>query len=374
MTKQAKHSIARPDCRYFIGEKPCKFKRVCNDCEFYAPKGKRILVIKLAAVGDVLRTTPLLTVLKEKYPESHVTWVTDKPAAELLRFSPPIDRLLSYSLGSVVQLMAEKPDILICLDKEPRASALASKIEAGAKFGFGWSPEGSLKPFNELADYAFRLGLDDDLKFRQNRKTYQEMVFEVCGFPYDPSYEYVMELPEGLLSRARAFLESLGVGKGEIVVGLNTGAGTFFATKKWTVEGFVELAKALRRELGIAPLILGGPLEVERNQTIAAECSGFALDAGCAHSLGDFAGIIACCDVLVTGDTLAMHLAISARKPVVVLMGPTCEAEIELYGRGCKLAADVACAPCYRPDCDKGHVCMKSISPEQVFDAVERML
>ena len=374
MSKKAFPQGVRPDCRFFLGEKPCVFKGACDGCEHYAPRGKRILIIKLAAVGDVLRTTPLLKGLKAKHPSSFITWLTDAPATELLRFAGLIDVLLPYSLESVVRLKAEKPDILICLDKEPRATALASQIEASERFGFGWSPEGVLTPENELANYAFRLGYDDELKFRRNKKTYQEMIFEACGLDWDPSYEYQLNMPGDVLAKARDLLDGLGVARDEPVVGLNTGAGTVFAAKVWPEEHFVELAVMLHERLGVVPLLLGGPLEVERNKRIAEQCRGAAIDAGCEHSLTDFAALVACCDVVLSADTLAMHLAIAAKRPVIVLMGPTCEAEIELYGRGMKVVSDVPCAPCYQMSCDRGHECMKGISAEEAFAALSEQL
>ena len=99
-------SAPRTDCRFFIGEKPCRFKRLCQGCEHYAPRGTRILVIKLAAVGDVLRTTPILAALREVHSPSHVTWLTDASSAELLRYTEGIDVLLRYSTASVVQLLS----------------------------------------------------------------------------------------------------------------------------------------------------------------------------------------------------------------------------------------------------------------------------
>ena len=365
---------ARTDCRYFVGEKPCVFKRTCDGCAHYEPRGVRILVIKLAAVGDVLRTTPLLRGLKAKYPSSFITWLTDAPAAELLRFSDPIDVLLPYSLASVVRLLSERFDILICLDKEPRAAALASRVQAAEKFGFGWSQDGVVAPLNELANYAYRLGYDDDLKFQRNQKSYQEIIFEACGLDYQPGAEYVLTLPDGAMANAERTLEEFGVGSDDVLVGLNTGAGEVFATKVWPERHFVELARMLRERRGVVPLLLGGPLEVERNRRIAEGSGGAAIDAGCGYSLTDFAALVACCDVVVSADTLAMHLAIAAKRPVVVVMGPTCPAEIELYGRGTKIVSDAPCAPCYRKTCDKGHICMEGISAEEVFRAVAEQL
>ena len=63
------------------------------------------------------------------------------------------------------------------------------------------------------------------------------------------------------------------------------------------------------------------------------------------------------CDVVVSGDTLGMHMAIALEKHVVAWFGPTCPAEIDLYGRGVKVLAEVGCAPCYRPSCPEEGPC-----------------
>jgi heptosyltransferase-2 len=77
---------------------------------------------------------------------------------------------------------------------------------------------------------------------------------------------------------------------------------------------------------------------------------------------------------MVTGDTLAMHVAIGLKVPVVVILGATCHQEIELYGRGAKIVSDFECSPCYRSVCPKQATCMDSISVDTVFDAVARLL
>ena len=57
------------DCRYYKGDKPCfyhkEYKVKCTACKYYKQEGKRILLIKLAAVGDVLRTTSVPPAIKD---------------------------------------------------------------------------------------------------------------------------------------------------------------------------------------------------------------------------------------------------------------------------------------------------------------------
>ncbi len=70
------------DCRYFLGHKPCRFRCVCDGCVHYSPFGKRILIIKLAALGDVLRT------LRAIDPDCHITWLTEPGVVPMLQGIP----------------------------------------------------------------------------------------------------------------------------------------------------------------------------------------------------------------------------------------------------------------------------------------------
>ena len=122
--------------------------------------------LKLAAMGDVLRTTPLLAGLRRAYPGCHITWLTEPNAAPLLDGVAAIHRLLPYTPPNLLQLENERFDQLYCFDKEPKATALAMKIRAERKFGFGLSPYGGVMPLNQESEYTFRLGISDELKFR----------------------------------------------------------------------------------------------------------------------------------------------------------------------------------------------------------------
>jgi lipopolysaccharide heptosyltransferase III len=362
------------NCRFFLGCKPCIFKRECADCPHYAPFGTRILIIKLAAMGDVLRTTPLLHGLKRLHEGSHITWLTEASVVPMLKGIPEIDRLLPYNLEAALQLTTEIFDRLLCFDKEPRATALAMNIRAMKKAGFGMNKYGSVMPLNAESEYTFELGINDHLKFRQNRKTYPELIFECAGIPYREPQEYVITDLAKEIAWARGYLSGMGVGPEELKVGLNTGAGDVFATKKWTEEGYSRLADRLEEELGAKVLLLGGPAERERNERIAAGAKHSHRDTGTDHSIRRFSGIVGNCDLLVTGDTLAMHIAIALKVPVLAILGPTCHQEIELYGRGSMIVSDFDCSPCYLGVCPKERTCMDAISPDIVFPEAVRLI
>ncbi len=363
----------RLDCRYFIGDRPCRFKRICEGCPEYSPMGKRILIVKLAAIGDVLRTTPLLSGLKRAYPRSHITWVVDKEALPLLKNNPLIDRLLPFDFPALLPLEFEAFDLIFGLEKEARGAALVSKIKAPEKRGFGLGENGNIFPLNPASEYAFFLGLSDELKFYRNEKTYPELIFEMAEIEYRRD-EYLLFLGEEDAAFADRFAKKAKVRKGETLIGLNTGAGDVFANKAWTLEGYVKLIRALKKRAKTRLLLLGGPKEKDRNRKILRKVGGAAIDGRCDNTLGQFAALINRCDLVVTGDTTALHLAIGLKKNVVALFGPTCPQEIELYGRGGKIVSSLSCAPCYRRTCAQSPDCMEAVSVGEVLENIHNLI
>ena len=302
----------------------------------------------------------------------HVTWVVGEGAQPLLDGHERIDRVLVPGFETSERLGAERFDLVLSLDKDPYSTALATRVAAAERRGFGRDAGGALVPLHPSARYAYDLGLSDELKFRANEKTYQEIVFEICELPWG-GQEYDVPALRDARGHGRAALAVAGLPGGEPIVGFNTGAGRVFANKAWTVEHYAELARRLRAE-GCRVALLGGPDETARNARIAELSGGAAVDTGTDHALPDFAALVAGCDLVVTGDTLGMHLAIGAEIPVVVLFGSTCPQEIELYGRGEKVVTPISCHPCYLRECDITPSCQESIDVDTVHAAVGRTL
>ena len=92
------------DCRYFRGDRPCKFACGCERCMHYAPMGRRILIVKLDAIGDVARTTPILGPLRKENDPCYITWLVHPNAASLLRDNPLIEAVLPYGVESLEAL------------------------------------------------------------------------------------------------------------------------------------------------------------------------------------------------------------------------------------------------------------------------------
>ncbi len=362
------------DCRYYIGDRPCMFMRECHGCPHYSPQGERILILKTGALGDVLRTTILLGGIKRQYPQSHLTWVT-APAALPLVPRSLVDRVLPSSSETLARLQVEQFDLVFSLDKEPEVAALAMLSNAREKRGMGVDARGSVYPLNPEMAYYFRLGLDNHLKFYGNKRTYPDLLAEAVQIPYDSGLDdYHLDISEADREAADKLFRQQGLTPGDPIVGINTGAGGVFVNKDWTFFGYVDLIRELEREK-IPVVLLGGDRESKRVSELHRRFrSPYVKDVGTNHPLGVFSALAAKCRVIVTGDTLGMHIGLAVRSRVVAIFGSTQPHEIEMFGRGEKVITPIECSPCYRRACDIHPSCMELIGHEIVMGAVSRQL
>ncbi|MDD5555806.1 MAG: glycosyltransferase family 9 protein [bacterium] len=373
----------KSDCRHMRWDRPCDpHKREgvhCDRCPHYAPVDRRTLVIKLDALGDVLRTTCILPGLKKAFPKTQVTWITMPAAAPLLLNNPHVDRVVPYGPEALALLAVEEFDDVLCLDAAPRSAALGGRAKGKSKRGFGLEKRGRVFPFNREAEEWFLMGLFDDIK-RRNRRTYQDIVMEICGLSGQPQ-EIVLRLTEGERAFARRFAERAGLPaererarNGVRVIGLNTGSGARWPMKQWPVGHCAEFVRACLGKGDCRILLFGGEEERARNREILAAAGEGLIDTGCGNSLREFMALIGLCDVLVTGDTLGLHAALGLGRKVVALFGPTSAAEIDVYGRGIKIASRSACACCYLRECERSPSCMEEIKPAEVLAAALKLL
>ena len=119
-------------------------------------------------------------------------------------------------------------------------------------------------------------------------------------------------------------------------------------------------------------LLLGGPEEIEIIGQLKKEYK-FLVDTGCDNSLLEFAAIVDLCDLVVTADTLALHIATALEKKIVALFGPTSISEIELYSRGIKLSSPAGCKCFYRKYCSEEISCMEEITVDIVMKAIAEL-
>ncbi|MBU4502544.1 MAG: glycosyltransferase family 9 protein [Nanoarchaeota archaeon] len=377
------------ECKYFKGHIPCTYHKThkiedCSKCKFYKPIEKKILIIKVGALGDVIRTTTILPALRKKCPNHHIAWLIKEDSKEVLEGHQLLDEVLIYNTDTLARLQVEKYDLVINLDKDPPSTSIAMLVKSPKKLGFGSDENGKTIFFNEEAQYLYENGINDNLN-KKNQKSYQQMMFEAIALPYNGE-EYSVVLNSVDANFVTEFMRKYDIKSTDTLIGINTGASPRWPLKKWHTEKFIELINKLSYELGAKVILLGGLLEVERNfdiyrqmmiknaYEIEKEVKIPIIDATRYHSLSEFSYLVNLCDVVVTGDTAPMHIAISMKKPVAALFGPTSAREIELYGRGVKIVPDMDCLGCYNTKCDKKPNCMDLIQVQEVYDAIVKLI
>ena len=235
-----------PDCKRFSGYKPCFPDHNCweNGCKDNIPSGTKILIINLDAMGDVLMTTAQLPALKRKFHESTVYWVTDRISTALLFNNHFVDHVYPFDTETILILSQIKFDYVMNADKSQRSCALLNSVNAKNKLGFGLNEDGKIIPVNEGADYNFRLGMDNQLKFRENTRTGQDYLAETFDLEYKRD-EYVFKFTNDELKFISDYKKEVGITNNDFVVGFNTGCSELYPNKKMTIEQHIYLIDKL---------------------------------------------------------------------------------------------------------------------------------
>ena len=363
-----------PNCKNFTGYKPCFSDHNCweDGCKDNIPIGTKILIINLDAMGDVLMTTAQLPLLKKRFPESTIYWITLKLASPLLYNNPLIDMVFDYGGEAISVLQNIKFDYVLNVDKSLRSCAILNSVSSKNKMGFGLNDDGKIIPVNEGAYYNYNLGMDDNLKFKINEKTGQEYLAETFELDYEKK-DYVFEFTEEEKEFILNYKNDVGISPSDLVVGFNTGCSNLYPNKKMSIEQHQYLIEKLLGEKKYKIVLLGGPEDTERNEQIYSKFKEQIINTPTNLGVRRGACFEDLADVIITGDSFGMHLGIALKKFIIVWFGVSCHAEIELYGRGVKLYdKNLQCSPCWKKVCPFNLECIKNIDLNKIVSEVNK--
>jgi heptosyltransferase-2 len=368
-----------PKCKKYSGYKPCYSYKNCieNGCvenDDNHRMGKKILIISLDAMGNVLDNTPILPALKRKFPVSTIYWITLSNAVKILNNSRFIDKVFAWDDENRMILKNIEFDCVYNADKSLYACAFANEVKAKHKLGFLLNEDGKIIPANEEAMYSYKMGVNDKLKFRENKKSGVEIIHQVFDLEFkQDEYEFVFDDVE------KEFIADY---KKEICyddklfyVGFNTGCSLLFLNKKMTVEQHVKIIKELIKTDNIKIVLLGGREDTERNAEIYGAFDKIEkkriINTPTTEGLRKGACFMSLPDIVITGDSFGLHLAIALRKYIIAWFGLSCAAEIELYGRGEKLIPEgLDCSPCWKKECPYNLECIDKIDLNRMREIV----
>jgi ADP-heptose:LPS heptosyltransferase len=362
-----------PRCKNFTGYKPCYPDHNCleSGCKDLIPIGAKILIINLDAMGDVLMTTAQLSSVKRKFPKSTIYWVTLKNAAPLLFNNPFVDRVYEYNPEKLSILSQMEFDHVMNVDKSQSSGALLNSINAKNKLGFGLNEDGKIIPVNEGAYYNYMLGMDDQLKFKKNKRTGQDYLAETFELEYKRD-EYVFNFTDDEIIFISGYKKEVGISESDFVIGFNTGCSDLYPNKKMTIEQHIYLIEKLLETGKYKIALFGGPEDTERNENIYSHFGGKIINTPTTHGVRKGTCYENIADVLITGDSLGMHIAIALKKYVIAWFGVSCWTEIDLYERGIKLyQEDLFCSPCWKKVCPYNLECISMIDLNGIVSEVD---
>lgn len=285
----------------------------------------KILIIKLGALGDVVRTLPLLPAIKEKYKDAEIFWVTKPDSVQIFEDNPYVKKVFTIPFKT-----NDKFDILYNFDIEDEATALAKEINADKKYGF-YSDGGYPAAFNKGSEYYLNTLFDDELK-KTNKITYQEMMFEAAELEYKKQHG-VIYLNDTDKLYAKEFVKKHKI-RTDKLIGIHIGASARWPSKSWSDQKIKEfILKA--KEIGYEIILFAGIDEKQKQAKLALELKAKGVEVyqnNPHNSIKEFAALVNLCRKVICSDSLSLHISLALKKPTVGLFFCTSPNEVEDYG------------------------------------------
>jgi len=364
---------------------------------------RKILLIKLSAVGDVVHTIPVLNKLRRRYPMAQLDWMVTPSIAELLRHHPAISNIIEFERDAwsrpwrftpfasyarlAAKLRAGGYDLVVDMHGQFRTAALTLATGAPARIGFDRPRAGvwdaSPRKFPEQArKHAWQGAREGSWMAYTHHIPVPTLdlhavdrylnVGPILGLDREPA-DFSFPIPQSAVSRVEALLAERGVNRTDIVI---MAPGTIWETKQWGSDKFAQVARHFISK-GCAVILVGSQRERVVCEGVADLAPG-AVDLAGMTTLSELAALTRRSAICITNDSGPMHLAVALDRSVISIFGPTDPIWIGPYGRAdAVLQADLECSPCYLrrlKQCGHNHACMHNISPLAVIQCAESAL
>jgi lipopolysaccharide heptosyltransferase I len=351
---------------------------------------RKILIIRLSAAGDVIRTLPAVKALREHEPSSHITWVVEELSKTLLESQPEIDEVMVFprkrwtggmrsplriwgTMGEVrrfiKQLRNRKFDIVFDFHGGLKSGLISYLTRAPKRIGFDrkWSKEWNFL-FSNVRVKLPPEKIKKLNRFEQNLALLRGMGLEV------KEVKIGLSIPSGDQEVVGLFFKNLATPVKRPLVAIHPGTSQKTRYKRWMLDRYAQLSDRLVRELGATVLFSWGPDELDWVKAIQKEMKERSITGPQTESLTRLGEVFRHCDLYVGGDTGPMHVASMMGIPVVAIFGPTLPEVHAPFGRHRMVRKDVGCSPCRNQRSCEALTCLKAVTVEDVFEAVEDLL
>lgn len=331
----------------------------------------RILIIKIGALGDVLRTSFIAQALKDKYKNKNpeVFWITSPTAKPLLSNNPYIDEIILPNEKSKIK--NTEFDLVINLEEDKDNTSFTSSINSNKKIGF-LIKDGEVFPTKTAKEW-FDMSLlgkkpENDILKKKNKKTHRQIMGEIVEVEWE-KYEPFLRLRESQRRIKSNFLRRYNLSEKDLIIGINSGSADRWP-KDLPPKMTAKLINESYNKYNAKILLFGGPNEIERNKEIKKYLKVPIVDAGCGNDLVEFPALVSACNLFITTDSLGLHIALALKRKTIALIGPTSPAEIDMYGLGDKIVSKSKDVCSYKTKTK----CMEKIDLNAALKSIENLL
>ncbi|UCD70737.1 MAG: glycosyltransferase family 9 protein [Syntrophobacterales bacterium] len=348
----------------------------------------RILIIRLSAIGDVVRALPAVNALRDRFPTAHIAWVSEEKARDVLTYQPEIDETIVFqrnrwkkgilnpltflrTIGEVYrfvkELRSKNWDIALDFHGIFKSGLISYISGAKERVGFG---RGYCREWNHLFH-------NRKVRPKSNRISRFERNFVLLSsLGLDGGRRDVdLQVSQEDVDYVNHFFQNQCPVMSGPLIAIHPGTSSKTSYKRWAPTNYSELADRLMDELKTSVLFTWGPGEKPMVDEIRTRMRGDSMVAPKTHSLKQLAEIFRRCSLYIGSDTGPMHIASLVRTPVVGIYGPT-DPIVNAPYEGTPhiiIRKDLPCSPCRNKGC-KNVECMKAISSQDVFDAAKTLL
>lgn len=339
------------------------------------PVPHRVALIKPSALGDIVHALPVLTALREHWPQAHLTWVVNAGYAPMLEGHPHLDAILPfdrgafrkglgtstrYALSFTRRLRRERFDLVIDLQGLLRTGLMTAASGAKVKVGFAAAREGASWM------YTHRIAVPDADRIHAVDRYWR--VVEALGAGQGPK-RFLVPVQEREVAAVDAEFAHLPR------PWLALAVGSRWVTKCWPPGHFATLARQAQQEFGGTVLFVGTAEDREKSLEVAGQLTGPWQDLTGATSLPRLTALLSRVDVMVANDTGPLHLAAALGRPCVA---PYTCTKVALHGpygtSGAGIATTVPCAGSYLKRCPHGMICMNDLTPDKLWPTLHEVL
>jgi heptosyltransferase II len=319
----------------------------------------RILIRATNWVGDAVMSLPALRVIRERFPSARIAILAKPWVADLYARESFADEIILYNAASSWrtsrQLRVHRFDCAILLQNAFEAAWIAWLAGIPTRIGYNRDGRGL------LLTHAVSVPKRGDIP-RHERFYYLELLRR-AGL--------IDALPE-----SKAIRLSGRVGRpAKRLVGISPGA-AYGNAKRWLPERFAEAAAALAKARGASIALFGSQSERALCDQVAQRLGAYeVINYAGQTTLAQFIDLAAGCDVFLTNDSGAMHIASALGVPTVAVFGATDDMATGPTGPLARVVREgVECSPCLLRECPIDHRCMTRVSSERVVKEALQLL